>query len=1440
MSIFEKFNNQGLNDEDAFEELCCQLFETWGINAMGFDYDWTFSDIRGDGGDGGIEAYWLRGGDENTTIGIQAKWFRKTLTSSQYKQLEKSIETAVKLRPGMKQYIVCIPHDLTDLRKGLGGRTLTSERAKWTEFKAKITSAHPNLDLKLWDEHIISDLLQDPSNEGRHRLWFEHSAINPEAFRLGLAKSLERLKEQYIPVITDDGETIDFLDEFFGTLDSRKRIVLDIDSCSAASHELEDITRSFVEAGSGLSGEVIDAAERYLTALDEYVCNLAQMRKLATNEPRELRSLEITVPDYSTFEKFENVIQGLKPTYRLPRHVDELLARLDEFRELPDAYDICSALRKTYSFSHCLIIGEQGTGKTCGFANEAYRLSSADMHLPILVRAADIRQTSGWKEIISNALGLEGWDSIDLWQALSSSAAIRDLHEGGFEIRAKVAILVDGLDERPPASGWTDLIRQADAISTSFPRIRFAFSARPGGVVLDKSDCQSACTFRLDDDGDAKVTDLFDRYIDYYKIDLCGINSYKWMLQTPMELRMFCTAYKGMRLDGDVSTCLTDLIDAEINRLEYEYANRVSHIHTKHSGPIRKVLLSLAQRFLLRDNPLDLAGVGSILDSSGIPHDAIGITLDFLEGYGVIVALEHRGETRFSPPVIEYKPGSRHLWDYFMACLLLEMDDTDAAGYLLNHVDAAGMYAILLIERKGFLPSENQSLINILGEERCFYLSLRSLASSKPEATGRYKQWALDIMSRDKKSLYEVLNLVIARVSSIPNHPLGPLLLDEYLRSFSSPVERDLVWSLPRKSSSDPWLSIYFEREATRNLPYLSSGDRWNQMPLIHAWCLASVSNLRRGHCRDELVKWGLGDPDEFALLFERFATCDDPQVREDMYAMAEEIVCNGNLDTAAETKLAALVFDSLFACPDTEGNRDAALRFYGRILLEKCHRDGLLDEDKLRYCRPPYVIDNDEASLRIYPDASEATEYGYGSIHYDLARYVLIDHLESAFEVTAQKADSDCGDARLVRLISISATEAKVKHLRFDGWVIAAVYRYLIDHGYDREVLEGPKNEDDLRIGGVDSKISAAFGRADHGLRSLVMTVAEKYTWCARSEICGFLADRIPSAELDWYPGATPYRNADGLSLDYSFLLDYDSPLLELTIHKCSSEYAGAIPVYPEPFGCAEDAILAEESELLAWVEGSSASDAISLLDYMPPVRMGLNSDTLPMSLYACDWGIGGKSTCAWIYAGIVSVSDLDNLRDANDVCVDGCSQVSGLEASIPRSPSVFYISPVEYIHEPWVSEVYEDDGVEMIGDARVKPLPFSTGCVARLIDVGDYWYSLPSKRARALGGVTGTDGVRYFDKSGSVVFEDVRFGVPYKREYRSLLGDREQLYEALEREEVALVWYATVRRSTNSLAKERIPDLKECVEKSWLIWTDPDGGYSSLPVLNGEAECL
>lgn len=70
----------------------------------------SFSVVNGSGGDGGVESYSTL--TDGKIVGLQAKWFLYSLSDNQIQQIKKSIETAVKIRPQIFRYIVCIPRDL--------------------------------------------------------------------------------------------------------------------------------------------------------------------------------------------------------------------------------------------------------------------------------------------------------------------------------------------------------------------------------------------------------------------------------------------------------------------------------------------------------------------------------------------------------------------------------------------------------------------------------------------------------------------------------------------------------------------------------------------------------------------------------------------------------------------------------------------------------------------------------------------------------------------------------------------------------------------------------------------------------------------------------------------------------------------------------------------------------------------------------------------------------------------------------------------------------------------------------------------------------------------------------------------------------------------------------------------------------------------------------
>lgn len=1425
MSIFEKFNNQGLGDKDAFEELCCQLFETWGIHTMNFNSTWTYLDIRGNGGDGGIEAYWhdtCSGG----YIGVQAKWFRESITSTQYRQIKESIATTKELRQSLTKYIVCVPHNLTSLRKSKNEKVSAGEESAWQAFKESIAQAYPDLELVLWDEHSLLTLLQKPENEGCRRFWFEKSAINPEGIRLALQRAMESLKDRYVPEIVNDGGTAVFLDNFFGTIKSRTALIEEIDTLLNVCHDLAYVTSSLVDVKDELSDALRDSATGCRDAISTYADSLDIWKRMLATEPYELVEIGNITVDYGAIERFESDVRDLKEKHKLTEHVNELIRLIDRFKELPSEYDICRKMREAFNRPHCLVIGEQGTGKTCGFANKATGFLENGNHLPIFIRAGEINEHDRWREIVNSALGLSNWNEAELWQALSSSAALCDVHKDGVTVRGKIAVLVDGLDERPPASSWTALIRQGDAISREYPRIRFAYTSRPYGVDYDHANDIWECTHYIDDEGDVPVHELFDRYIERYTIDLAGNTHYKWTLRTPMELRMFCTAYSGRRIDREVSTCLTALVNAEVDRLDEEYATRTNIITRLHHNPVRSALYALAIAFLEDDSKKSRTSIRNVIENACIQHECADSMLDFLERYGILSTTQQAGPTSVSPAIIMYQPGSRHLWDYFMAVVLMETEEAAAANKLLHHSDVAYMYAILLIEKRGVLPLESNELVESLGAARVRQLTIDALADAEKSAAGKFRQWTLDEMAKGEDSLCDVVNGIVVQVADIQGHPLGPTLLDEYMRSFQASAKRDEVWSIPRVFSDRHSVSMYYERESVKHLPRLHGDDTWDQMPLLLAWCLATVSNLRRQHCRNELVLWAMHCPSEYAKLFDQFSKCNDPQIREDLFAIAGEVTCQGLADKVTEKRFAEIVIDSVFNTPDRPGNRDASIRHYGRMIVEKCCADGVINSDTATCCRPPFSIDAAAGALPIFAAAANADRMrGFQTINYDLARYVLVDKLEMAFGIPRHRASDERDAEGINRLLEESAAMIDIEPPTFDGWVIAAAYQYLLDHGYDQDAFVGPVGESGYRLGGIDRRISGSFGSADHGSRSAVMTVAEKYVWCARNEICGFMADRVPVFSSIWQNGTG--QDTYELASDYSDLLSYPSPLFEATANRLSAERAGSTPSFPAAFSCDDGDSICTELELGDWIDSGNVDVLIALLEYEPNVSISIAGDVIPIALFASDWGICGKQTRCWAHCGAIDSAELAKLAESGTVSIDGYDHASAFSTGINvHAP---YISPVEYMSAPWISEYDEEHECDKAADVHVAGSPLSGGGVDRLTDIGDCWYRLPSKLAIDLCGVTRTDGLRYFDSGSNAIFEDVEYGEPYRRHYQALLANKILLFGALRAHDLHPVWYATLERDGNRLAEERFSKTAARSELSWLIWIDQDGNYRS-----------
>ena len=103
----------------AFEMLCNQLFENWCKEEYNSNIV-SFNVVNGAGGDGGVESYAVL--DNGEIVGLQAKWFLTSITESQLNQIKNSIKTALKVRPQITSYIICVPRDLASVTARAGNK----------------------------------------------------------------------------------------------------------------------------------------------------------------------------------------------------------------------------------------------------------------------------------------------------------------------------------------------------------------------------------------------------------------------------------------------------------------------------------------------------------------------------------------------------------------------------------------------------------------------------------------------------------------------------------------------------------------------------------------------------------------------------------------------------------------------------------------------------------------------------------------------------------------------------------------------------------------------------------------------------------------------------------------------------------------------------------------------------------------------------------------------------------------------------------------------------------------------------------------------------------------------------------------------------------------------------------------------------------------------
>ena len=166
--------------DKGFEELCVQLLPL----LIGEKPERTVR-IDGRGGDGGVEAIaTLLSGSH---IGLQSKFF-SNLGSTQWRQIEESVCTAVKKHPELTRYVICAPLDRTP-----------DQVKKWRQFVVRWGFSRPTLTLEWVGTSELLRHLAAGETTDLLTYWFGYPSFSLDWVTKQTQTAISQLHERYTP-----------------------------------------------------------------------------------------------------------------------------------------------------------------------------------------------------------------------------------------------------------------------------------------------------------------------------------------------------------------------------------------------------------------------------------------------------------------------------------------------------------------------------------------------------------------------------------------------------------------------------------------------------------------------------------------------------------------------------------------------------------------------------------------------------------------------------------------------------------------------------------------------------------------------------------------------------------------------------------------------------------------------------------------------------------------------------------------------------------------------------------------------------------------------------------------------------------------------------------------------------------------------------------------
>jgi hypothetical protein len=1155
---FSRIRSGPKSKNDCFEALATQLFRASCPAPNGA----TFYNVRGDGGDGGVEAYFQA--PDGAVLGVQAKYFFK-LESAELQQIKDSLKTALLNHPSLAEYWVYVPFDLTGRKSGgARGKSQIERFDQWkVEVEGNARAKGGALTIVLCGASTIREQLQsvDPHG-GARRYWFDDSVLTLTNVESCLDQAKAFAGPRYksaIDVFTTAHHALDFFGGIGNLADWTRQVLNPLlrnarllsKRAKEAFSELNpadclNAETLFQEVLAALKAPILDAGLTFWVMGTR--ASLSRLGPLVIDAERLQLAAFVAEhgedKDNPGFRQFQAEYMCAFPAGNLDTARD-LLALVDALEEA-----LASAAIQASSTQSLLLVGPAGTGKTHALVSAAERRLRLG-GFSLVVFGDDFGHSEPW-EVLRTKLGFgSDMKRETLFETLQACAENTGL---------PFVVAIDALNESPKAARWKDKLPELLEQCKKYPGIRVCVSTRDTyrDLIVDAR----FPGFAFEHQGFAgREFEALHAFATYYGLDAEITPLFADELRNPLFLHLACSTMKEQGCHSlDVSLPgFTALFEGHLDSCDKAVRSRLGYNNPR--NVVRAAMLGLSATLVRSDRTWDNCAaairpvIGAEATAEALLHELqheglIIVTGSEAKGFIVRLSYQRYGDVLRAVSLVDNAMDANGQLDIVaLAAALTALGDEDRG--LLE------VLAAILPEKTGVELTEPGLGLPVIAAQSLFVKALTWRSrESIPTGIHAYIRTALFT-----PELWPEVYEVFFKLSLVPNHRLNAR---QWLHSFlsnSALANRDAFLSKAAVQSYDGGKAVRSLISSALRADISIWPEESRELATVTLGWLASCADRRvRDQATKGLMRIFRQQPSLGTSTLACFSECDDDYILESVCLAVYGALLLDNSRATDFTAAFEMAMTSGYDVPNvliTDTVRSLGLELRAANALPR-HLELSLSRYPTKVTAPtPWPTKKDAQPLLGIAKLPLNMRLLGGSLAPDFWRYIVEPRLR-AF---------DLGSAGVSLENVASWIMTQTLSLGYPG-------ENNVARNYDR---------------GISSQYGPGRGRAGFAER-----LGKKYYWIALHRLIGVLADNVPA--MVEYDGSRPppetlwsvdLRKSDPTDVrDISPALEYPDSILEGSRYQFPSR-GGDIKnwVNADDFTPHGECILRRDTDGVEWV---------------------------------------------------------------------------------------------------------------------------------------------------------------------------------------------------------------------------------------------------------------